>query len=380
MKNGHYKIFVINPGSTSTKIALIQDTKKVFQLDVDHDANELKKCASIQDQMPLRMATILKAIKEHNLDMEGIDAFATRAGGLCGLQGGVYNIKKGNVLYETTSHSNRHPNVLGPGIAVALSEQYGGVCFTVNPPDVDELCDFERVTGFYDSFRESRGHPLNHKENCIRYAASQGKKYEDMNLICCHLGGGVTVGAHQKGKLIACNDCLSGDGPMSPTRSGWVPPTDVVKMCFSGNYTEKEMIARISKNGGFADHLGTNDARAIHKMIAEGNEYAKLIYDSFIYQVGKAVGSCAAVLEGKVDAIILTGGIARDEYLRKEIRRYIEWIAPVVDQPGEFEMEALAAGSIRVLKGEEVAKEFTGIPVFSGFKCKGAPELKNYKG
>lgn len=376
MEKNHYKIFVINPGSTSTKIALFEDDTKVFQQNVDHDINELKKCETIQNQLPVRMDTIRQAIRDNGLDMEDVDAFATRAGGLVGLEGGIYNIEKGNILYETTSHSNRHPNVLGPSIAVALAEQYGGRCFTVNPPDVDELCDYERMTGIVRVYRESRGHPLNQKENCIRYAASLGKKYEEMNLICAHLGGGVSVGAHRKGRLISCNDCLCGDGPMAPTRSGFVPPTDVVKMCFSGKYTENDMLAKISKAGGFTNHLGTADVRKIHEMIEEGNEYAKLVYDSFLYQVGKAIGGCAAVLEGKVDAILLTGGIAHDPYLQKNIRKYIAWIAPVIDCAGEYEMEALAAGSIRGLKGEEQVREFTGIPVFTGFTCKGAPEVE----
>ena len=380
MKNNKYKVFVVNPGSTSTKIALFEGDTKMFQLDVDHDIEELNKCENIQAQLPIRMNTILDAIEKNNLDMEGIDAFATRAGGLVGLKGGVYNIEENNVLFETTSHSNRHPNVLGPQIVVALSKKYGGKCFTVNPPDVDELCDYERLTGFYDVFRESRGHPLNQKENAIRYANSIGKSYENLNIIVCHLGGGVTVGAHRNGKLIACNDCLSGDGPMAPTRSGWVPSTDVVKMCFSGQYTEKEILERISKTGGFSDHLHTNDAREIHKMIDEGNEYAKLVYDGFIYQVAKQVGSCACALKGKVDAIILTGGMSKDVYLRDTLVEYISWIAPVINQCGEFEMEALSSGSIRVLSGQEKALEYTGIPVFSGFKCKGAPELKDYKG
>ena len=256
MKAGKYKIFVINPGSTSTKIALFEENTKVFQKNVDHDIQELKKCADIPAQLPIRMNTIRKAIRENALDMEGIDALATRAGGLVGLEGGIYNIEKGNVLYETTSHSNRHPNALGPFIAVSLSQEYGGRCFTVNPPDVDELCDYERITGLSGVYRESRGHPLNQKENCIRYAVSQGKKYEELNLICAHLGGGVTVGAHREGRLISYNDCLCGDGPMSPTRSGWVPSHHYREDVFlrrlfpAGNDRQNQQIRRFYRPSG----------------------------------------------------------------------------------------------------------------------------------
>ena len=373
-------MFVVNPGSTSTKIALFENDQKIFQENVNHDIKELQACRTIHDQLPKRMATILNAISDHHLDLSGIDAFAARAGGLVGLSGGVYRITENNTLYETTLNSNRHPNVLGPQIVIELAKIYGGECFTVNPPDVDELCDYERVTGFKELFRESRGHPLNHKENCIRYAQSINKHYEDLNLICVHLGGGVTVGAHCKGKLICCNDCLSGDGPMAPTRSGWVPPSEIVKMCFSNAYTQEEILNRISKCGGFTDHLGTADVQEIVKRIEAGDEYAALIYKEFIYQVAKQIGACSVVLEGHVDAIILTGGIAKDDYLKKQIRKYIEWIAPIIDQAGEYEMEGLASGAIRVLSKAEPVKEYTGIPIFNGFKCKGAPILKDYKG
>lgn len=371
------KIFVVNPGSTSTKVALFEGDEELFKADISHNVEELKNCSNIQEQFPERMKTIEAAIANNHLDMRDIDAFACRAGGLCGLKGGIYNIEESNLLYQTTANSNRHPNVLGPKLSVALAKKYApnAKVYTVNPPDTDELCDLERVTGFNDAFRESRGHPLNQKENGIRYAKSIGKTYQDLNLIIAHLGGGVTVGAHRKGKLIACNDCLSGDGPMAPTRSGWVPATDVVKMCFSGKYSESEMLTRISKQGGFMDHLHTADTREIRKMIDDGNEYAALIYDAFIYQVSKAIAACAACLEGQVDAIILTGGISKDDYLNKTILKYIAWIAPVITQAGEFEMEALASGAIRALNGEETTLEFTGKPVFDGFHLKGAPQL-----
>ena len=372
-----YKVFVINPGSTSTKVAMFENDKKIFQTNVDHPVEELDQCKEIPDQLPLRLKTIKQALDDAGVSLEGIDAIAARSGSLAGLEGGVYRVNDKLLEDSFTNKYVKHPNSLGPTIAKKLTEEYGGEVFCVNPPDVDELCDYERVSGFHEFVRMSRSHPLNQKENCIRYAESQGKTYEEMNLIVCHLGGGVSIGAHRKGKMFCVNDAINGDGPMAPTRAGWLPATALVKMCFSGNYTENEIMNRITKKGGLTDHLGTADAREIVKRIHEGDKYAELIYNAFIYQIAKAVGGCAAALKGDVDAVILTGGIAYDNYLTSRLKDYISWIAPIVDVPGELEMEGLAAGAIRVMEGVEKAKEYTGIPVWSGFEC--APKFDTSK-
>lgn len=364
-----YRIFVINPGSTSTKIALFENENKVFGVNVEHDAKQLDACAKIADQLPLRMETIRSQLAANGIDLRGTDAIATRSGSLVSLEGGVYRVNE--LLYEHAKSCRlvRHPNTLGPQIARALAEEYGiRDIFAVNPPDVDELDEEERVCGFHELYRESRGHPLNQKENAIRYAAKMGKHYEEMNLIVCHIGGGVTVAAHRRGRMCCVNDCINGDGPMAPTRAGWLPATKVVKMCFSGEYTEEQMYNRITKTGGFVDHLGTADAREIVRRIRNGDSYAALIYDAFAYQICKEVGACAAVLKGEVGAIILTGGLAHEISLVDKICDRVSWIAPVVVQAGEFEMEGLASGAIRALKGEEEIKEYTGIPVWSGFQ------------
>lgn len=362
-----YKIFVINPGSTSTKVALFENGEKVFQTNVDHDAEKLKQFKEIRDQLPMRMEAINKAIDDAGISLEGVDAFAARCGGLVSLEGGVYSVNEKLLEHTRCCYTVRHPNTLGPSIAVELQKKYGGRLFCVNPPDVDELDEVERVCGFHEFSRLAKGHPLNQKENCIRYANAQGKRYDEMNLICCHLGGGVTVGAHRNGRLVSCNDAVNGDGPMAPTRAGWLPATDLIHMCFSGKYTEKELYDRVVKNGGIADHLGTSDAREVVARIEKGDKYAKLVYDAFIYQIGKAVGGCAAALKGKVDAIILTGGISHDKYLVDRLTEYISWIAPISVQAGEFEMEALAAGATRAMDGVEAVKEYTGVPVWDGF-------------
>lgn len=370
-----YKILAINPGSTSTKIAVFSGNEKVYSVNVSHDADKLKEYKEIRDQLPFRMKEIESVLDRESVSLDGVDAFATLCGGLVGCEGGVYELGDGmnEILYEHARicYTVRHPNTLGPQIAKALQEKYGGRIFVVNPPDIDELDDVERVTGFRDMYRLAKGHPMNQKENCIRYAASQGRRYEDMNIIVCHLGGGVTVGAHRRGKLCAVNDAVNGDGPMAPTRAGWLPATDVARLCFSGKYSEKDIYDRITKNGGFTDHLGTSDALTVKKMIADGNKYAELIYNAFIYQVAKAVGGCAAALRGRVDAIIITGGMAYDEYLISALTDYISWIAPITVQAGELEMEALAAGAMRVMNGEETTKTYTGIPVFESFEKSG---------
>lgn len=367
MSKTNYKVFVINPGSTSTKVALFEGAEKVWGANVEYAAEELKKFHDIPDQLPYRMETIQAELDKAGVSLEGVDAYAARCGGLVGLKGGVYAAGDKLLEHVRACFTVRHPNTLGAPIAKELQKKYGGEIFCVNPPDVDELDDVERVTGFKDFFRQSKGHPLNQKENCIRYASAHGRKYEDMNLICCHIGGGVTVGAHRKGQLCCVNDAVNGDGPMAPTRAGWLPATDLIRLCYSGKYTEKELYDRVVKNGGLTDHLGTSDAREVVRRIEEGDRYAQLIYDAFIYQIAKAVGGCAMALKGKVDAVILTGGIAHDAYLVERLSSYIDWLAPISVQAGEFEMEALAAGVIRALSGQEGVLTYTGVPVFTDF-------------
>lgn len=361
------KIFAINPGSTSTKIALFEDDQMVFSRNVSHDAEELKKFKEIRDQFPYRKETILKELADAGQTLENTDAFVGRGGGLVNIVGGTYTVNDKLLEHARTCFTVKHPATLGAQLAYDFARTYGGQAFVVNPPDVDEFCDEARVTGLKGVYRESKIHALNQKEIGIRYAASKGKKYADMNLIICHIGGGISVTAHQKGKMVDSNDIAQGDGPMAPTRCGALPVKDVVKMCFSGKFTEREMYDKITKTGGLVDHLGTSDAREVCRMIEQGSAYAKLIYNAMIYQIAKTAGSMAAVLCGEVDGIILTGGIAHDKYLVEQLTRRLQFIAPITVMAGEFEMEALAAGARRVLLGEEPALEYTGKPVWNGF-------------
>lgn len=362
-----YKIFAINPGSTSTKIALFEGGEAVFSSNVSHDSRALKQFKEISAQFDYRKETILEELKKAGVTLEGVDAFSARGGGLASVDGGVYAINETLLEHARAGFSVKHPAMLGAQLADAFSKTYGGSAFVVNPPDVDEFSDLARITGWKGVYRESRIHALNQKEIGIRYGASVAKKYEEMNLIICHIGGGISVTAHKKGKMVDSNDIAQGDGPMAPTRCGAIPVKDVVKACFSGKYTEGELYEKITKTGGLVDHLGTSDAREVRAMMEQGNTYAKLVYDAMIYQIGKYAGSMAAVLEGNVDGIIFTGGISHDGYLVEKLSGMLKFIAPITVMAGEFEMEALAAGALRVLNGEENAKEYTGIPVWNGF-------------
>lgn len=365
------RIFAINPGSTSTKIALFDDDREIFSSEVSHDAARLNGFSEVADQLPYRRETILSELTGNGVSLEGTDAFVGRGGGLVGCEGGTYLINEALLHHARIGFTVKHPATLGSQLAQEFAQVYGARAFVVNPPDVDEFDLVARVTGLKDAVRESRGHPLNQKEVAIRYAAETGRRYEDLNLVVSHMGGGVSVTAHKKGRMVDSTDVINGDGPMAPTRAGAVPAVAVIRMCFSGVYGEKEMYDRITRTGGLVDHLGTSDAREIVDRIGKGDDYAKLVYDAMIYQIGKYIGAYATVLHGKVDAILLTGGIARDPYLVRGVTAMVDYIAHVRVYAGEFEMEALAAGALRVLRGKEEAKTYTGVPVWQGFQTTG---------
>ncbi|RJR34471.1 MAG: butyrate kinase [Desulfobacteraceae bacterium] len=363
-----YKIFAINPGSTSTKIALFEGEREIFSSNVSHDAARLKGFREIRDQLPYRKETILSELGNRDVSLHGTDAFAGRGGGLVGLEGGTYLVDETLLNHARAGFTVKHPATLGSQLAHEFAETYGGKAFVVNPPDVDEFEPVARITGLAGIYRESRGHPLNQKEVAMRYARDAGKRYEDLNLVVSHIGGGISVTAHKRGRMVDSTDVINGDGPMAPTRAGAIPATAIMRMCFSGRFTEKEMYDRVTKTGGLVDHLGTSDVTEVLARIKNNDGYAKIVYDAMIYQIAKNIGAYATVLKGEVDAILLTGGIAHDAYLVDRITERVKYIAPVAAFPGEFEMEALAAGALRVLTGQEQPKTYTGIPVWNGFQ------------
>jgi butyrate kinase len=362
-----YKLFAINPGSTSTKIALFENEKELFSANVAHEPAKLKEFRDITDQFPYRKETILSELAKSNISLQGVDAFVGRGGGLVALEGGTYTINDTLLHHARIGFSVKHPAIFGSQLAYDFASTYGGRSFVVNPPEVDEFELIARVSGLADVARESRGHALNQKEVGIRYANDIGRKYEDLNLVISHIGGGVSVSAHRKGRMVDSTDAINGESPMAPTRAGVIPAVAIIRMCYSGKYTEKEMYDRINKTGGLVDHLGTSEAIEVQRRIQKGDKYAKLVYDAMIYQICKSIGAYATVLKGEVDAILLTGGIANDRYLVEMITDTVGYIAPVSVYAGEFEMEALAAGALRVLRGEEQPKTYTGVPVWGGF-------------
>jgi butyrate kinase len=361
-----FRVLAVNPGSTSTKVAIFENDKELFKASVSHDIAKLKTFSNAQEQLPFRIEAIEQALKDSNIDIKSITVFSGRGGGLVPLVGGAYEVND-TLLSDAAAAKTgeHHPAQLGSQICAHFAKKYGGKAFVVSSPDTDEYGDLSRITGFKGLYRSSHIHALNQKEVGIRYAAKAGKPYAELNLIICHIGGGISITAHQKGRMIDSNDLLGGEGPMMPNRSGALPAGPLIKMCFSGKYTEKELNDRIHRTGGLAEHLGTADSLEIEKRIDAGDKQAELIYEAMIYQIAKAVGSCACSLKGQVDAIIFTGAISKSTYLTGRLKEYVAWIAPVEVMAGEFEMEALAAGALRVIRGIEEAKIYTGVPVWT---------------
>ncbi len=368
MVKNNYRILSINPGSTSTKIGVFDNEECVFKVNILHSNTELSQFSDISSQREFRLNTVLKSLEENNIDITSIDAFSGRGGSLECLKGGTYLIN--GLMYTDAKEMKivKHPSALGIVIAYELGKKYGKPSFCVNPPDVDEFILEARITGIPNIYRESRIHALNQKEIAIRYAKKIKKKYEDLNLIICHAGGGISVAAHNHGKMIDCNDIINGDGPMAPNRSGALPAKALINLCFSKKYSEEEIKALVSKNGGLLAHLGTDDIKEIDRRIENNDKKAKIIYDSMIYQIAKQIGAMYASLKGNCTAIILTGGISNDEYFVKKLSKYVKKIAKVVVMPGEFELEALSSGALRVLTNEEKALSYTGVKVFNGLE------------
>lgn len=362
MSDRAYRILAINPGSTSTKLALFDGMQEVFRENLEHPSRELHAFASLAAQKPYRMEKILQVLAAHGVPEESIGVFVGRGGIHEAMTGGTYRINR--LLYEHACRNWReeHPSNLGPQLAHDLASRHGRPAFIVNPPCVDEFTEEAHVCGLRGVWRTSCLHALNQKEAGIRYAKRQGLRYEDMNLIIAHIGGGLSIAAHRHGRMVDSNDALRGTGAFAPTRSGALPALDLIEMCFCGSYSRQDMKDMVTKKGGLVSHLGTSDVRKARAMAAAGDEYAALVLRAMTYQIEKEIGAMAAVLKGRVDAILLTGRVSFDRALVEDISRDMAYLAPVAAMPGEFELEALAHGALRVLTGEEQAKEYTGVP------------------
>ena len=352
------KSLIINPGSTSTKIGVFEDETLLFEETLRHSTEEISKYATIFDQKDFRKNIIIDLLKSKEFDVKSLGMVVGRGGMLKPIPGGTYACTDALVKDLEVGVSGQHASNLGGILASEIADEIGVPSFIVDPVVVDELMPIARYSGVPELPRVSIFHALNQKAVAKRYAKETGKKYEDLNLIVVHMGGGVSVGPHKNGKVIDIFNALDGDGAFSPERSGAVPVGALVKMCFSGEYTQAEVYKKLVGNGGFNAYVGTNDMRDVEKMVNEGNEKAAEVRDAFILQMSKNIGAMATVLEGKVDQIIVTGGIAYDKYVVAKLKERCEWIAPFTVYPGEDELLALVQGGLRVLNGEEEAKNY----------------------
>lgn len=366
-----YKIMTLSPGSTSTKVAVFDGTEALFRLNVTHPAEELARFDQAADQFEYRKETILAALEEHGIKLEDIDAFSGYCGAMGPTVGGIFAIDD-TVCDHVMNAGVNHPAILGAPLLQAFAQQVGKPAYAVNQPDTDELENVARITGYPGVYRKSHVHCLNQKECAIRCAGELGTTYVEGNFIVAHVGGGLSVACHNHGRMIDTNDVLEGSGPFAPNRSGDAPLKPVVKIAFSEGADKKKMDGVIGKTGGLVGLCGTDDARIICKRIEEGDEWAKVVYDAMAYQVAKYIGAFAAALKGKVDGIVLTGGVSNDPYFTGYVRERVEWIAPVKIYGGDFEMDALASGAIRALEGTEDVMTFTGEPSWKGFMMPGA--------
>ena len=353
-----YKLLIINPGSTSTKIGVYSGEKEVLVETLRNSAEEIGKYDTIFDQKGFRKEVIMKVLKENNIDVNSLDAIVGRGGMLRPIPGGTYEVTDKLLEDLKVGVSGQHASNLGGILAHEIAKEVGIKSFIVDPVVVDELQDIARISGMPELPRRSIFHALNQKAVAKRYAKENNKKYDELNLVVVHMGGGVSVAAHKNGQVIDVNNTLDGDGPFSPERAGSVPVGDLVKLCFSGKYTESEVYSKIVGKGGYVAYLNTNDVREVLKAIEEGDNHAKLIFDAFIYQISKAIGEMSVVLKGKVDTIILTGGIAYSPVVINAIKENVNWISNLTVYSGEDELLALAQGAIRVLDGEEEAREY----------------------
>lgn len=352
------KSLIINPGSTSTKIGVFEDETLLFEETLRHSTEEISKFETIVAQKDFRKEIILALMKEKNFDMKELNVVVGRGGLLKPIPSGTYAVTEELLSDLKIGKQGQHASNLGGILAKEIAEPLGIPSYIVDPVVVDEMIPIARYSGVPELPRTSIFHALNQKAVAKRYAKETNQPYDSLNLIVVHMGGGVSVGAHQNGRVIDIFNALDGDGAFSPERAGAVPPGALVEMCFSGAYTQKEIYSKLVGKGGFTAYLGTNDMRDVEKWEDEGDAKAIEARKAFVLQIAKDIGSMACVLNGKVDQIIVTGGIAYDKGIVNGIKERASFLAPFTIYPGEDELLALAQGALRVLNGEEKAMEY----------------------
>ena len=351
------RILTINPGSTSTKVAVFEDTTPVFTHTLRHSVEDLSPFTRVSDQFEYRRDLILKLFKDHNIPFE-FDVIVSRGGLLKPIEGGVYRVNE-QMISELETPLRNHASNLGCRIADDFSRRLRNCpALTADPGVVDELIDEARISGSPLMPRISTWHALNQRAIARRHAAEHDTRYEDLNLIIAHLGGGISIGAHRLGRCIDVNNAFDGEGPFSPERAGSLPPGSLIDLCYSQKYTKEQLKRRISGNAGLAAHLGTTDVSEIVNRIKNGDNHAKKVLDAMIFQCARWMGGAAVALRGQVDAIILTGGVAHSDYVVNRIKEYVSFLAPVYIYPGEDEMLALASNGLAAMTGKLPIKEY----------------------
>ncbi len=353
-----YRILVINPGSTSTKVAVYVDSTPLLVSTIRHSPEELAPFKHITDQHDFRRELVMNWLRDNDIPF-CFDAIIGRGGLTKPIPGGVYRVNR-KMVYDTAYALRKHACNLGCLIAAELAAMQKNGCraYIADPAVVDELLPEARISGSPLMPRLSIWHALNQRAIARRHAKAMGCRYEDLRLIICHLGGGISVAAHEYGRAVDANNALDGEGPLSPERAGTLPAADLIHLCFSGRYTEDQLKRRVAGKAGLMAHLGTTDVKRIIDMMHEGNKRAELLINAMIYHTAKSIAAEGAVLRGKVDAVLITGGMAYSDYIVSGLKERISYLAPVYIYPGEDEMEALAQNALAVLKGEQEAREY----------------------
>jgi butyrate kinase len=360
-----HRLLVINPGSTSTKVAVYDDEQPLFVETLRHSARDIAAFAHVLDQYDLRLAAILDMLQERHLPLSGFSAVVARGGLLRPIPSGTYVVNERMVSeLRRRDQEREHASNLGALLADEIARRVNVPAYIVDPVCVDEFDDLARISGLPEIERKSLSHALNLKAVARRAARDLDRRYPELNMVVVHLGGGISVTAHRRGRMVDVNQALDGTGPFAPERAGGLPVGDVVRLCYGVHPYEaydlayEEMFKKIAGQGGLVAHLGTNSAVEVEARIEAGDHHARLIYEAMAYQIAKEIGAMATVLEGEVDAVVITGGVAHSEMLLGWIRERVAWIAPLLVYPGEDEMLALAQGALRVLSGKEEAKVY----------------------
>lgn len=353
-----HRLLTINTGSTSTKIAAFSGKKLLFRDTIRHSLSEFKDFSHIIDQYPLRIKVIEKLLEKHNLGVTRLSAVVGRGGILKPISGGVWKVGEVMLKDLTNPKTDQHASNLSGIIAYKIADPLGIPAYIVDPVVVDEMEPPAKITGLPEISRRSIFHALNQKASARRAAEELGKSYGELNFIVAHMGGGITVGAHKKGRVVDVNNGLNGDGPFSPERSGSIPVADLIALCFSGKYTEEDLQKRVRQGGGLKAYFGTTDAEKIAEKAKTGDARCQLVFEAMAYQVSKEIAALGAVFEGRVDGVVLTGGLALSEEFIARIKHRVAYLGPIFLYPGENEMEALRDGALRVLEGKDIAQDY----------------------